>query len=181
VGNQELFDAVRKNYPRFVAGPPAQVFCVPIKGGYHQKLFPELAFITPLPLFPDHTLLRSTGGQRTPGNTIRKVYLCRAKITKMRAGDILLFYQSSDLEELLRLTAKRSVFTETELRMMLQERPTPLRVIDFLLIGHVHPSVPLAVLKAEGVFNGAPPQSICQLSHRRFAPIRERLEFGYEL
>ena len=36
------------------------------------------------------------GQERTPGNTIRKVYLCRAKITRLRPGDVLFFYVSKD-------------------------------------------------------------------------------------
>jgi hypothetical protein len=176
----------------------------PRAGAYHQKLFPELAFATPLPLFPDENPLLSTGGERTPGNTIRKVYLCRAKITIIDPGDLLLFYQSKteglvasqaitslgvvervsqtcDLDELLRLTAKRSVFSEVELRKLIDASPAPVRVIDFLLVGHLDPAVPLATLKAEGVFNGAPPQSICSLTAARFAPIRTRLDLGFQV
>jgi ribosomal protein S18 acetylase RimI-like enzyme len=199
----DLFTTVRTNYPRFVADDPARVFCVPIQGDYHQKLFPELAFAAPMPLFPDEPALITGGRDRTPGNTIRKVYLCRSK-TKLEPGDVLLFYQSKtggmlssqaitsvgvvervsqtdDVEELVRLTAKRSVFSETELCQMVAERAAPVRVIDFLLIGHLDPTVPLATLTGEGVFNGSPPQSICSLPTERFAPIRRRLELGFEV
>jgi hypothetical protein len=133
-----------------------------------------------------------------------KVYLCRAKTNVMAPGDILLFYQSKtmglaasqaitsigvverasqtgDLDELLRLTAKRSVFSEGELRNMIEASPTPVRIIDFLLVGHIDPVVPLATLKAEGVFNGRPPQSICSLTPERFAPIRARLDLGFQV
>jgi len=200
----DLFTIARMNYPRFVADPPAKVFCVPIRGDYHQKLFPELAFAAPLPLFPDERPLLSTRGERTPGNTIRKVYLCRAKTNTMVPGDVLLFYhsktlgleasqamtsigvvervsQTHDLEELLRLTAKRSVFSEGELRAMVEASDTPVRVIDFLLVGHINPVVPLATLTTEGVFNGRPPQSICSLSPDRFEPIRTRLDLGFQV
>ncbi|WP_454762323.1 GNAT family N-acetyltransferase [Caulobacter segnis] len=199
----DLFTTVRTNYPRFVAELPAKAFCVPIQGDYHQKLFPELAFATPLPLFPDETPLVNAGRDRTPGNTIRKVYLCRSKITSLAPGDILLFYQSkthgmvasqaitslgvvervsqtSDLDELVRLTAKRSVFSESELRAMIDDKDTPVRVIDFLLVGHLKP-IPLATLNGEGVFRGKPPQSICALPPDRFTPIRQRLDLGFEV
>lgn len=200
----DTFTTTRTNYPRFVADAPAKIFCVPIQGDYHQKLFPELAFATPLPLFPDERPLLSTGGERTPGNTIRKVYLCRAKITSIAPGDILLFYQSktagliasqamtsvgvvervsrtSDLDELLRLTAKRSVFSEAELRVMVEANSTPIQAIDFLLVGHLDPTVSLDILKAEGVFNRSPPQSICTLAPERFEPIRKRLNLGFQV
>jgi GNAT superfamily N-acetyltransferase len=200
----DLFTTTRTNYPRFVASDPANVFAVPIRGDYHQKLFPEVAFATPLPLFPDESVLLSTAGERTPGNTIRKVYLCRAKINVMKPGDVLLFYQSKssgllasqamtslgiveritetkDLEELLRVTAKRSVFSEGELRRMVTASATPVKAIDFLLVGHLEPSIPLSDLIDKGVFKGGPPQSICTLSPERFAPVRARLELGFEV
>jgi len=200
----DLFTLDRTNYPRFVVDAPANVYCVPIRGDYHRKLFPELAFAAPLPLFPDERPLLSLSarGDRTPGNTIRKVYICRAKTKALKPGDALLFYhsktpglaasqtvtsigvvervsQTSDLEELVRLTAKRSVFSEAELRGIVDASPTPVRVIDFLLVGHIDLAIPLSALAADGVFNGGPPQSICALSPDRFAPIRERLALGF--
>jgi ribosomal protein S18 acetylase RimI-like enzyme len=201
-GEKDVFLISRTNYPRFIADPPAKVFCVPIQGDYHQKLFPELAFENPLPLFPEERRLTTAGGARTPGNTIRKVYLCRAQTRAIEPGDILLFYQSKapkfaasqsitsvgvaervsetqDLDELIRLTAKRSVFTQAELREWIDEKPTPVKVIDFLLVGHLDPHVPLEALKAEGVFAGHPPQSITLLGPDRFAPIRRRLNLGF--
>jgi hypothetical protein len=203
-GQDDVFYVSRTNYPRFVADPPASVFCIPIQGDYHQKLFPELAFETPLPLFPDERRLVSTAGARTPGNTIRKVYLCRAQVRSIRSGDVILFYHSKamnlaasqsitslgvvervsethDLEELIRLTAKRSVFSERELRGWIEARTSPVKVIDFLLVGHLTPPVPLGTLKAEGVLGGHPPQSIIALSPERFAPIRWRLALGFDV
>jgi len=203
-GEKDVFLVSRTNYPRFVADPPAKAFCVPIQGNYHQKLFPELAFEKPLPLFPNERRLVSTDAARTPGNTIRKVYLCRAKTTSIAPGDILLFYhsksaelaasqsitsvgiveritQTHDLEELIRLTAKRSVFSERELREWIDASPSPVKVIDFLLVGHLSPPVRLETLKTEGVFGSHPPQSITALSPNRFALIRRRLALGFEV
>src|ERR1700730_15408199 len=73
-------------------------FCVPIQPDYHRRLFPEIAFGRDLPLFPkeEFGLILAHGQERTPGNTIRKVYLCRAKTTRIRPGDLLLFYMSKD-------------------------------------------------------------------------------------
>lgn len=203
-GERDVFSVSRTNYPRFVADPPAKIFCVPIRGDYHQKLFPELAFEKPLPLFPSERRLVSTSGARIPGNTIRKVYLCRAQITSITPGDILLFYhskaanlaasqsvtsvgvverisQTHEIEELIRLTAKRSVFSERELCEWIDESPSPVKVIDFLLVGHLTPPVPLETLNTEGVFNGRPPQSITVLNQERFAPIRRRLQLGFDV
>ena len=83
-GALDKFTLDRMNYPRFIADPPANIFCVPIQGGYHRKLFPETARARPLPLFPTDTPLIASRGDRTPGNTIRKVYLCRSNTNKSK-------------------------------------------------------------------------------------------------
>jgi hypothetical protein len=44
--------------------------------------------------------------ERTPGNTIRKVYLCRAQAKGLKPGDILMFYLPRD-----RLAASQSLTT----------------------------------------------------------------------
>ena len=36
---ENLFDLARTNYPRFVGRSPAEAFCVPIQGEYHNILF----------------------------------------------------------------------------------------------------------------------------------------------
>jgi hypothetical protein len=88
----------RGHYPRFCDGPGVRKFCVPIQPDYHRRLFPEIAFGTELPLFPSSTFspMLAHGSARTPGNTIRKVYLCRAKNTRLRPGDLVFFYMSKD-------------------------------------------------------------------------------------
>jgi ribosomal protein S18 acetylase RimI-like enzyme len=200
----EIYTQCRLSYPRFVARAPANVFCVPIQNEYHQKLFPELAIQTPLPLFADQpAFIVPTRGNRIPGNTIRKVYLCRAQTQAIVPGDCLLFYRSmstgfvssqaitsvavaesmsvtGDYDELVRATAKRSVFSEDELRSMIQQSSRPIKIIDFLLAGHIEPPIPLAELLELGVLKGSP-QSILRLPPDRFALLRERIELGFEL
>lgn len=87
----DLFNLGRSNYPRFVGRPPAEAFCVPIRGEYHDILFPELATRIQGDLFG---VAGSTQAARTPGNTIRKVIFCRAPTTKLKPGSVLLFYRS---------------------------------------------------------------------------------------
>ena len=199
-GALDKFTLARLNYPRFLADPPVNIFCVPIQGDYHRKLFPEIAIADPLPLFPGDMLLLTARGDRTPGNTIRKVYLCRSNITRIEPGDVLLFYHSkdpklrasqslttvgvveglqetADLDELIRLTAKRSVFSEAELKVMIDRSGAPVRVLEFLLVGHIEPPIPLPELLASGVIRGHPPQAICQLQQDRFDTVRKRLQF----
>jgi hypothetical protein len=167
----------------------------PIRPEYHRRLFPEIAFGIDLPLFPKATFeprLRR-GDSRRPGNTIRKVYLCRARITRLRPGDLLYFYMSKDAkyeasqsittvgvveqatdvssaDELIRLTAKRSVFSGDELQSMKPSQDSPVKMIDFLLIGHSDPPVPLSILLGEGHPLWASASVHCCVKH---GPVRE--------
>lgn len=196
----------RVNYPRFFDGPGVRKFCVPIKPDYHRRLFPEIAFAAELPLFPSSTFspMLAHGSTGTPGNTIRKVYLCRARITLLRPGDLVFFYMSKDLayaasqsittvgvveqvvnvtsaEELIKQTAKRSVFSAKDLTAMAPSLASPVKMIDFLLIGHSQPPVPLAKLVSVGIFNRRPPQSITELSEERYGALKAHLQLGVEI
>jgi hypothetical protein len=163
--------------------------------------FPELAKKIQEDLFG---LYRATRERRTPGNTIRKVYLCRTPTNQLKPGSILLFYRSqsqgyvasqsvtsvgvveavtraSSLDDLVRITAKRSVYSEEQLAGFRATEAHPVQVIDFLLIGHLEPPMKLSDLKNEGVFAGRPPQSICYLPPPRFRPVQRRMSFGFEV
>jgi hypothetical protein len=204
VGNP--FDFDRQHYPRFDDGSLVRKFCVPIQPDYHRRLFPEIAFAAELPLFPSATFgpMPTYGPARTPGNTIRKVYLCRAKITRLRPGDMLLFYMSKDPEyaasqsittvgiveqvanvtsadELIRQTAKRSVFSADDLTGMEPSAVSPVKLIDFLLVGHSAPAVGLDYLISSGVFTNRPPQSIAELSEDRYATLMSSLQLGFDI
>jgi hypothetical protein len=204
--HQNAFDFDRLHYPRFHDGAGVRKFCVPIQPDYHRKLFPEIAFGRELPLFPTEEFgpILSRGEERTPGNTIRKVYLCRAKTTMIQPGDVLFFYMSKDeryaasqsittigiaeqvinvstVDDLVRHTAKRSVFSADELAAMTPKPSSPVKVIDFLLIGHLQPAVPLSDLLAEGVFNNRPPQSIAELGETRYKILKPSLHIGFDL
>lgn len=198
----------RACYPRFYDGKQVAKYCIPIQGAYHEKLFPEISFRMPLPLFSAPELARerttSPNQERTPGNTIRKVYLCRAQARSLKPGDLLLFYLSKDkrlewsqslttvgiverlqesetVEDLIRMTAKRSVFSASELAGRQNESEKPIKVIDFLLAGHSTPPVRLETLRNQGIFNGSPPQSIARLDETRYLRLRPLLNLGFEL
>ncbi len=85
-----LFDVARKNYPRFQTGQGLDSYAIPIKEDYHDTLFPELRQQTDL-----FDLGILSGGPRRPGNTIRKVYLCRAQANITQPGAILAFYKGA--------------------------------------------------------------------------------------
>jgi hypothetical protein len=62
---------------------------------------------------------------------------------------------------------------------MLAEKETPLKVIDFLLVGHFDAPVPWKELKAISVLN-APPQSIVEVDRAAYGRLEvyERLGFA---
>jgi GNAT superfamily N-acetyltransferase len=201
----DVFDFDRSHYPRFHDGPAVRKFSVPIQPDYHRRLFPEIAYGRELPLFPTETFgpILAHGQERTPGNTIRKVYLCRAKIKRLRRGDLLLFYMSKDdhyaasqsittvgiveqvidvttPEDLIRHTAKRSVFSSDDLHGMKPSASSPVKVIDFLLVGHIDPAVRLNALVDIGVFSNRPPQSIAELTEVPYAQLKPHIRLGFE-
>lgn len=85
------------------------------------------------------------------------------------------------LDDLVRLTAKRSVYSEAQLAGFGATNAKPVKVIDFLLVGHLDPLMMLDELEGEGVFTGHPPQSICHLPPERFNPVRRRMALGFEV
>ena len=155
---------------------------MPIQAEYHERLFPEKSRRVQIELFPG--VLSDGTTNRTPGNTIRKVYLCRARTRRLRPGDILAFYLSKDtqfkdyqsittlgvvdsvteattLDGAIRATAKRSVFSLSEIEELVDEKPTALKIIDFLLVSHLENPIGLEKLKESGVLQG-PPQTIIE-------------------
>jgi GNAT superfamily N-acetyltransferase len=199
-------DNDRALYPRFYDDENIRKFCVPIQPDYHRRLFPEIAFPKELPLFPLESFgpMLGHGEERTPGNTIRKVYLCRAKTTRIRPGDILLFYMSKSQiyaasqsittlgiaeevvnvaaeDDLIRLTAKRSVYSAEDLDLMAPSPSRPVMMIDFLLVGHVKPPIELSALLVMGVFSNRPPQSIAEIPEAQYRALRPRLQLGFDL
>jgi hypothetical protein len=120
----------------------------------------------------------------------------------IRPGDILLFYMSkddnlaasqsittlaiaeqvrdiSDADGLIKHSAKRSVYSAEEMRQMNPKVGSPVKVIDFLLVGHTQPVVGLAKLQSLSVFGRHPYQSITLLSEQQYQALRGELEIGF--
>lgn len=195
---QDLFEAARLNYPRFVTAARVSGYCIPIREAYHESLFPELADWTSKAIGEGAPGL----GPRTPGNTIRKVYLCRAPVEIDEPGAILAFYKGKSqgapsqavttlgifedmrlahsTEELIRLAGHRSVYSEQQLVDFKASLYRPVKVINFLLAGHVEPAISYQELLAEGVLRGFP-QSICRLDHDQLRAIFHRARLGFRL
>ena len=201
---EDAFDFDRRHYPRFSDGATVRKFCVPIQPDYHRRLFPEIAFVAEI---PSNSSFRSGAYVRRgapAGNTIRKVYLCRAKNTRIRAGDVLLFYMSKDqryaasqsmttvgiaeqlihvtaADDLIRLTAKRSVYSAEDMIAMNASPDSPVKMIDFLLVGHSQPPAKLDILLTERVFSNRPPQSIAELAETQYRALKPLLRLGFDL
>jgi predicted nucleic acid-binding protein/L-amino acid N-acyltransferase YncA len=191
--------AARHVYPRYYEPPTVAAFIVPIQAGYHRRLFPEIAPpAIQADLFPQSQELLPG----RPGNTIRKVYLCRASTQALVPGSLLLFYHSKGgpielsqtittlgvlestakaetLTELQRITARRSAFSVQQLGELMPTQARPLRVLDFLLIGHLLNPIRLTECVRRRVFSQRPPQSIMSISADAFNRIRELLRVSH--
>jgi hypothetical protein len=122
----------------------------------------------------------------------------------MRSGDVLFFYMSKDptyaasqsittvgvaeqitnvttQDDLIRLTAKHSAFSADDLREMKPTATSPVKMIDFLLVGHSEPPVKLDTLIGSNVFFNRPPQSIAQLREDRYARLKLHLRLGFDV
>ena len=156
----------RQVYPAYYDGPDSRKFVVPIHPRFYRILFPEA--------FPDRQISlfegSATNTNLTPGNTIRKIYICRAPTTKLEPGSVIMFYATKDvrrsysqsictvgvvesvtkastLNELLLLTTRRSAYTRKQLEELLSDSEKPLKAIDFLLTLHIDSPLNLQTLK----------------------------------
>ncbi len=192
-----LFDIARHNYPRFATGSNVCAYVIPIQEAYHQVLFPELVQRRQLSLFDT----AAEFGMHTPGNTIRKVYLCRAQAQIEQPGALLFFYKgksgnapsqaittvgifeemafAASTEELRRIAGGRSVYSDAQLTMMAATPDRPVKVINFLLAGHFEPALGLPTLKSDNVFAAHPPQSIKSLSEQQQSAILRHSQLGF--
>jgi adenylate kinase/GNAT superfamily N-acetyltransferase/rRNA-processing protein FCF1 len=164
------FELDRLNYPRFLVGPDVRAFGVPIVEDYHDTLYPDLK--------QDRGLFDCAG---QPGNTIRKVYLCRAQSKLGPAGSLLFFYKSksksppsqamtalgvfeevqsaTSTKELMQMTGGRSVYSEAELAAWGASAERPVKVINYLLAG-VHRSGDQLRRSSEGRHHRGPSAAV---------------------
>lgn len=139
---------------------------VPIQPQFHKLLFPE---------FEDQALLME--GEHPFGNSIRKAYLSHAPIKSVKAGDVIAFYRSGDLqavtcigvverafrsqdpEQIALAVAKRTVYTFEQIVAMCSRE---VLVILFRLARRLEPPERLDELIRIGALKKAP-QSITSL------------------
>lgn len=192
------FETDRLNYPRIVTGQRIRVFGVPILEAYHDTLYPDLKTNLQADLF-QHLL----GGPRQPGNTIRKVYLCRAQSKLGPAGSLLFFYKSKSksapsqamtalgvledvpsaksTKELMQMAGGRSVYSEAELEAWKATDARPVKVINYLLTSYLDPVVTYRDLQTLGIMGNHPPQSIFEIGSANADKLLRRLNLGFKL
>lgn len=131
-------EMTQKFYPSFYDGSEVNKYLVPVQPQFHNKLFPT---------YPDRdaTLDEFVGKFQSEGNAIKKAYLSNANNRKLKSGDILLFYRSSDNmevtslsvledvqygltdpDDISKIVGKRSVFSRRELQDITETEATVL-------------------------------------------------------
>ena len=167
----------QKYYPSFKDSTDIKKFFVPIKPEYHDRLFPD---------YKERQMKITEYSEiNIPGNAIRKAYLSRSNIKKMRAGDILIFYRSHDLksvtaigvvdqkpihvkdtEEIIRIVGKRSVYLYEEIKEM--EKP----VLVTMFRHHLFLPHPLDIhyLRKHDISIS---QSFKELNHKQYMAIKK--------
>ncbi|TXR46415.1 GNAT family N-acetyltransferase [Phyllobacterium endophyticum] len=191
----DRFHAARFDYPRLPAFS-SDAFLVPIKYAFTQRLFPEIDSLShrgQLSLF--HAVgIKSDRDTLIPSTSIRKAYVCNAAIDSIASGSDLYFYQTvcenegisqclvahgivddyitvQNIENLVAATAKRTVYSSSELLTILQKR-NPTRVIRFIHMGYLTPLINLKMLKFQEIVKGHP-QSIVRVNMLAHAKLRE--------
>jgi len=184
---ESALEAAHRAYPRFHDGSGVSKFAIPIRPVYHRILFPE----------------RSSSDEvdpGRPGNTIKKVYLTHTRSRQMRSGDLIFFYMSQgqhadsqsitsvgviadinrpkDYNDLVRVTARRSAYTDFQLKEF--SAGGPVTAIDFLLVGHLGQRVHLHDLLAGGILNGCP-QSVTKIPEERYRLLKAELNLGFSV
>ncbi len=195
----DVFEIGRRNYPRFFVSETVRGFGIPIKEDYHDTLYPDLW----APRQPDLFANASTATvPLRPGNTIRKVYLCRAQSQLGSPGSVLFFYKGASNEppsqsitaiglleevtlanstrELMLKTGGRSVYSESALAAWEATPERRVKVINYLLVAYIEPPISLDELKNMGVVKGAsPPQSIYEIRGEILAKMLARLNLSF--
>lgn len=155
-------------------------FLVPIRPGYHEVLF------------SDHPANQQQLSLFTAGNAIKLAYLCHSPLREIQPGDILLFYRSGDikgvtsigivefaadlkdLDKILQLVSKRTVYPLSEIQKMAKK---PTKVLLFRLAAHLADPVLRDGMESGGKVRGNI-QSIRRVSDEFFNWFRAQAQLG---
>lgn len=171
----QSMEIARKYYPCFKDGESVNKFVIPILPQYHDVLFPEYK--------RRQMKLTDYFEINIPGNAIKKAYLSLRFSSRLKLGDIILFYRSHDqkaitslgiidqepirtnnLDELKRIVGKRSVYSEEELREWAEKSVFVIRFKHHLYLPN---PLNLDYLRENGILKSAP-QSITEINHEQY-------------
>lgn len=128
------WDVNKKFGPKAIKFDNSKKFIVPIRPKWHRDLFPDVD----KSLTPQQSFGFEEGGYPF-GNAIRKAYLCKSNIRKLRQGDIIYFYLShtkkaittigvienvrvsDDPEEIYEFVHERTVYSIEDMEKMARE------------------------------------------------------------
>ena len=140
----------KANHPFYYDGNSIEKYIIPIRDNYYRTLFKDGGF-------RQYSLYDSSINE-IQGNTITKAYVCASPRKSMQTGSLLFFYASkvhqviepvgvlesihkvSDFTELRLFVNKRTVFSEEDLKEMLEEKKT-LTILLFRLVYYLRKPV----------------------------------------
>jgi ribosomal protein S18 acetylase RimI-like enzyme len=145
-----------KHYP-FYKKENCAKWIVPIRPRWHEQLFPDIKDKDLFSDFPEN--------YQASANTIKKAYLCHAKVKKIKEGDLVYFYRSNDKKtiecvgivektfrsadagEIIAEVSKRTVYSNKYIDEFVAKETL---VILFRLLEYI-PPVSRAELKKRGI------------------------------
>lgn len=170
-------------YPNFCDGNNVKKHIIPIKPQYHLRLF------TDFPKRGQLTLDEVINEFIIEGNTIKKAYLTQSSTKKIEPGDILLFYRSEDMKEIvslgvvekfhyrledkddiINLVGRRTVYSLSEIQKLVKK---PTSVILFNHHFYLKYPINYQELINRNILHG-PPQSITEIAHKKYLFIKEK-------
>jgi len=152
-------------------------YIIPIQPKYHEDLFPDISDWSQGLFSKDNTPLNPQS------NTIKKAYICHAQISKMKPGDLVMFYRSEDRKSIevlgvvetavqtddvataVSLVSKRTVYDQKQLSDMVAKRAL---VILFRLVRYLN-AVTSKEMETAGI--KGPIQSIRSISADTFTTL----------
>lgn len=173
IGLRPLEYAV-KFYPHYLDTENIGKYIIPIKPEYHNDLFADISD-NAQGLFADDPSMYSP-----QSNTIKKAYICHSNTAQIKEGDLLLFYRThdrksiecigiveqiyrgSDVNKVLPIVSKRTVYSKTQVEVWLQRETL---VLLFRLLRTFSP-IDYETLKQANI--KGPFQSIRKITHEQY-------------
>lgn len=185
IGSSEtsLVEIAKEFYPYYCDDERVNKYLVPIKPEFYEKLFLNNnqqskldKFLNGFGSYPKDILAL---------NPIKKAYLSHSNVN-LKKGDLLLFYESNkkgiadigvvestysvdNIEDLLDIVRKRSVYSEDELEQFVEKKTL---VILFISSKHFDYKISYEELKELEIFSQAP-MSIQKLNHGKYLELKE--------